>query len=462
MKANREIFKTYDIRGIYPTDLNDDLALHLGKAFGTVLRRKGLKSCVVGMDNRKSSTPLISNFVKGMLSTGCDVTNVGITLSPVIYFFTCVAGFDSGVNITASHNPKQYNGLKFVLADAVPFFGEDLLRLCDLVEIEDYETGEGVYQEKDLLPLYIEYMKHHFSFNKDTKVVINCGSGATSEIAPRVLTALGCSLATVHCNLDSSFPHGVPDPESKQYMAELESKVKEFGADVGFAFDTDGDRVGVADEHGKTYENDRMMLLYAKELLKKHPGATMIYDVKCSQVLEKEIAGMGGVPKMIRTGRTFFSKEMRNGAILGCEFSGHTYFAGDYFGYDDGLYAVCMILKTLESSDKPLSELLSGFPKRTSTPEIKVMCEESKKYEVMKSIVEHVTGSGIYLNVSTVDGVRVTVTETGWFLIRASNTAPYLSVRVEGIDEAEVVSLLESVATLLSAHELQLETSFYA
>ena len=379
MQIARSIFRQYDIRGIYSEEeaspeLNPVTGEHIGKAFGTYLIRNGQNKCVVGRDNRESSVTLSDSFIKGLTGTGVYVVDIGITLIPIIHHLTCTDYFEAGAMITASHNPKQYNGIKLDLNNADPLHGEGLQDLYRLVLEEDYEKGDGMREERDLLPVYLDYLKERFSFSKNNKIVIGCGNGATSLIAPQVLEALGCSVVPYNCSLDSSFPHGVPNPENPDFMKDLEKEVLEQKGVVGFAFDTDGDRLGVTDEKGVSYPNDRLLLLFARDILSRHPGGKIIYDVKSSQVVEEVVEDLGGIPKMIRTGRGFFINEVRDGAMIGSELSGHTYFADEYLGYDDGIYALCRVLRIMEETKKPLSELMEGFPQRVNTTEIKVDC----------------------------------------------------------------------------------------
>ena len=448
MQVKNSIFRSYDIRGIYPDELDEVAAEAIGKAFGTVLVAKGANECVIGMDNRESSPALSQSFIKGLNSTGINSVNTGVTLTPIIHFLTHIPGFGGGVNITASHNPKKYNGIKLDLEKAVTIHGEGLQKLYEDVIRGDFKTGKGLNVEKDLIGFYIDYLKKQFKFDGKLKIVLDCGNGATSLIAPKVLEALGCVLIPVDCSLNSDFPHGVPDPENRAFMKELQNKVLEYQADIGFAFDTDGDRVGVVDGNGNFHENDRIILLLAADVLRRYPGSTIVYDVKSSGVVEGFITKHGGVAKISATGRSNLLEEMRNGAVLGSELSGHTYFGKDYLGFDDGIYAVCRILEIITRSGKSLAELMSVFPKRVSTPEIKVDCSDEEKFIVIENVKEEV--SKTYPNVITIDGVRVQVTDTGWFLVRASNTSAYLSIRLEGKDQKEVDYLFSIVDNLLN------------
>lgn len=306
MEVSPTIFRAYDIRGVYPSEINEDVAHHIGKAAGTFLMRRGISNCVLGRDNRESSPALCVAFIEGIKSTGCDVTYVDITTSPMIYFLTSKQDFGAGVNVTASHNPKQFNGFRFCYGNAVSFSGEEVASLYDLIIHEDYEVGEGTVEEKDLSSLYIDYMKENFHFSKKFKVAVNCGNGATSIIAPAVFEALGCEVVPINCVYDSNFPHGIPNPQNEIFMKHLSETVLKSGADAGFAFDTDGDRFDAVAEDGVAYGIEKLLLLLSEDILKEKSGGTIIFDVKASALIEDYIKSLGGVPKMLRTGHGFF------------------------------------------------------------------------------------------------------------------------------------------------------------
>ncbi len=450
----KSIFRQYDIRGIYPDTLDEEGAEEIGKALGTYLVDKGSSKVVVGRDNRISSPTLSKHFIDGLLATGCSVTNIGLAITPLIHFLTCTQDFTAGVMITASHNPKNYNGFRLDYKNAAPLYGEDIEEIHEIIKNETYEYSKGLYFEQDLVHHYIEYLKKRFTFSKRHKIVLDCGNGASSPIAPVVFEALGCEVVSLYCDLDSDFPHGIPDPENPLFMDVLESAVKENNADAGFAFDTDVDRFGLVDNTGSSYEADKLLLLYAQHALSKKPGGTVVFDVKATGVLSKIINSLGGVPKMIRTGHPYFSEEIARGALLGGEYSGHIFFGGEYFGFDDGIYAACKVLEIMDSSSKKIFELMSVFPKMYHSSEIKISCPDEIKYGLIDTVVANLSQVHDVLSVISVDGVRVQVTDTGWYLIRPSNTTPRLSVRVEGVDEAEVNLMLGRVRAELSNFEI--------
>ena len=447
---NENIFKTYDIRGVVGKELDSQTAELIGRSLGTLLLQQNLKKCVVGRDNRLSSPDLSKNFINGLLSTGCDVVDIGLSITPIIHFLTCTSDFDAGVIVTASHNPKEYNGFRIDYANAVSFYGKEIQKIKDSIITSTFILGEGKYEQKDLAPSYQEYIKKKFNIEKRFRVVVDCGNGTSSFFAPFALRNIGCEVVDVYCRSDGNYPHGIPDPENRDFMKEVSKLVMENNADVGFTFDTDDDRFGVVDNKGVIYENDKLLLLFAKEALKENPNVEVVYDVKSSGILEQEIKNFGGVSKMIRTGHPFFIKEMVGGALLGGEYSGHMFFGKDYFGYDDGIYAACRLLTILDKTGKSLNDLMSIFPKLLHTTEVKIPCLDSDKEIIMTSLVKK---SKKYENVSYIDGIRIKFSSTGWFLIRASNTSPYLSFRVEGKDKDEVSALISEARSLLGVYK---------
>ena len=453
----KSIFRAYDIRGIYPLEINENYALLIGKALGTFFVRKGFGKCVVGCDDRSSSPSILENLINGLLNTGVDVTDTGLTLTPAIHYLTFHNDFDFGINVTASHNPKEYNGFRIDYAGARPFFGDDVTDLYNLIKKNDFEAPRerGVYTKRDLADEYINYFIKTFKFTKKLRVVIDCGNGAVSKFGKEIFESTGCEVLQVRCELDSEFSKGMPNPEDKKFMKELSKQVKVLKADLGFAFDADGDRFGVVDECGNIYENDKIMLLIAENILNTHPGERVYYDIKCSGVVESEIKRMGGVPIMIRTGHPFFVEHVRKDGLIGCELSGHMYFKhGNDVAYDDGIYAACRVLEVLDNKNKSLSLLMNKYPKRFHSDEIKVKCPDDLKFLIIDDIKSNLQNSGHkFLNI---DGVRASVTDTDWFLIRASNTSPYLSIRMEGLEPARVWAMREIILSILRKYHLDM------
>jgi phosphomannomutase/phosphoglucomutase len=453
MLISKCIFRDYDIRGAYPGDLDGSAALLIGKALGTVFSERGIKNVVIGRDDRESSPILAKNITEGILSTGGNVTYIDITLTPIIHFLTCVKGFDAGIIVTASHNPKYFNGFRIDLKNAVPYYDKDLKKLWSIINSGKFRQGKGTYSEENLSLSYMDFIKNKFNFSKKLKIVVDCGSGASSFIAPKLFREMGLNVIPVYCSYDANFPHGVPDPENPLFLDDLEKRVVEKKADVGFGFDTDGDRFGFVDENGKAYSADYSLLFFAQDVLKENQGKTILYDVKCSKVLDEIIPKFGGKPEMIRTGHPYFvQKTLVGDAILGAEYSGHVFFADRYFGYDDGIYAACRTLEIMEKTGLKLSELMSSFPPRPGSPEMKLKCLDEDKFNVVEKLKAFLENGHKFKKVITIDGVRVEISDTGWFLVRPSNTSAYLSVRFEGKDERELKFVVRELLLLLSQY----------
>jgi phosphomannomutase / phosphoglucomutase len=450
MKISDNIFRAYDIRGTYPEELNEKNISSIAKALGTIFHKEGIKKVVVGFDDRPSSLTLVNKFMNGFLNTGIDVINTGITVQPAIHYYTFMDGVDAGINVTASHNPGKFNGIKIDLKNAVPFYGRKLKELQRLAESGSFVKGKGSYIEEDLSPHYIKFIASKFKLKNKMRVVVYCGNGATSHIYPKVLEQIGADVVPLRCYLDSDFPAGMPNPESGNFYKELRAEVLETRAMLGVGFDGDGDRVGEVDEKGSSYKADEIFLLYVKDVLTRNPGATIAYDVKCSEIVPEYIKKLNGKPKMLRTGRSYFLEEMYSDKVmLACELSGHVYFKDDFPGFDDGIYAACRLLKIMDDTGTKLSRLMDEFPKRTSTPELKIDCPDGKKFEIVNKVSNDIANLKNNWKIDKTDGVRVKVSDTSWFLVRASNTSPYLSIRVEGQDKQEVEDMVKMVGEMV-------------
>lgn len=448
MDIKKEIFRTYDIRGVYPDELNESTALNIGKALGTVLVKKGLKTIVVGFDDRSSSVSLTSAFILGLVSTGCHVTDIGLSITPVIHYLTCTRGFDAGVIVTASHNPVFYNGFRIDYSYATPFFGDDIESLYGTLITSTYVEGVGSHIKKPLNNYYLAFLQKEFSDlnNCDVKIHAECGNGATSEFITKVFGALKFNAIYSDCIINPAFPSGIPDPEDPVYIKSLAEKVLNTKADLGICFDVDGDRFGVVDGLGQHYFNDKLLLLFAQDVLKSFPGGKVVFDVKSSEIIFHEITRLEGIPKMLKTGHPFFMQEMKTHAILGGEFSGHMYFADEYFGFDDGIYACLRLLRLLVKSGKSLADLMLAFPNTHQTGELKIKCSDNKKFELLQNLEKTLKKNENISKLLTLDGVRAYLKDIGWFLIRASNTSPYLSLCVEAYNSPSDISVIKDFA----------------
>jgi len=457
MNLDPNIFRAYDIRGIMGESLDGKVAEAVGKGFGTWLRRSTQSPqplIIVGRDNRFGSDRLSTKLTEGLVSTGCNVIDIGLAVTPLVHFATIKYNTDAGIIVTASHNPKEFNGFRFDLRNAVPFYGEQLLEIKSLAEKEDFEQGIGrVTYKEDVFREYISDVKSRIKISRPLNIVIDCGNGASSKFAVEMFTDLGLKVSDLYCNLDGDFPFHQPDPEMRINMENLRQKVMEEKADAGFAFDTDADRFGICDEKGNTYENDKTMVILARDVLANHPGSEVLCDIKSSYVLLDEVKKGGGLPLMIKTGHPYFRSYMakHDDCFLGGELSSHTFIKDDYYGYDDGLYAAARICQILSASQKSLSQHFAGIPHTAHTEEVKLPCPDEIKLSVVNSVGNFFFKQG--LSVSDVDGYRVTISPNSWFLIRSSNTSPYISLRFEAENREKLLALVYLVKEQLADWE---------
>jgi len=440
---NQNIFREYDIRGVADRDLIDTTVESVGKAYGTFLHQHGKKKIAVGRDGRVSSPRIHAALVRGILSAGIDVTDLGIITTPILYFSIVQLQNDGGVMVTGSHNPPDQNGLKICLGKDT-LFGDQIRQLGRMAEKGDFVSGAGKQDSVEIISVYQNFLKKTFKFARPLKVVVDAGNGAASVVAPRLFRELGCEVTELFCTLDGKFPNHFPDPSEEKNVQDLIRKVKEIKADIGLAFDGDADRLGVVDETGKLLYGDRLLLIMALDLLTRQKGAQIIADVKCSTVLYDEIGKHGGKGIMWKTGHSLIKAKMRETkAPLAGEMSGHFFFGENYFGFDDGIFAACLAVNILAKSGKSFSALLDGVPEYFSTPEMRVECPDEKKFEIVKKAVEYFKGK---YDVIDIDGARINFPD-GWGLIRASNTQPVLVMRFEAHSKEklqEIQSLVES------------------
>ena len=422
------IFREYDIRGIYGKDLTAVIAKEIGKAFGTqVLRSKG-RRIALGYDIRLSTPSLREAFLSGLLSTGLDVCDIGPCPTPVLYFALFTLDVDGGAMITASHNPSEFNGFKLSVGKQT-LFGDKIQEIKAMMDQADYLEGKGELSFKaDFLSSYANYFLKQFQPFSQIKVVVDCGNGAAALNAPDIFRRLGCEVIPLFCEPDGRFPNHHPDPTNPKNLEALIAAVLREKADLGIAFDGDGDRLGAVDEAGKIIWGDRLTLLFATNILKTHPGATIISEVKASQLLYDEVKRLGGNALMWKTGHSLIKAKMKeSGALLAGEMSGHLFFSDRYFGYDDATYAACRLIEILFKSDLSLSEHFRKLPETCVTPEIRVGCSDHKKFEIVEKCRAII--SKVHKTID-IDGVRI-LFESGWGLIRASNTEPALVLRFE-------------------------------
>lgn len=472
MNINPTIFREYDIRGVAGVEflqktvqeyekwygafpgvtITLDVAEAIGKAYGTIIRRLGGGEIVVGHEIRPYADELTHAFIEGVRNTGCNVVDLGVSLTPLVYFATAYKNFDGGVNVTGSHNVYFYNGFKLMKKDVWPIFGEELQRLRSIVEREDFFSDtEGKYAKTDTYNTYKDYVTKQIRLVKKVRVVVDCGNGSAGVFAPDFFRSLGCEVIELYTEPDATFPNHVPDPEQRQYMIDLGKKVVETKSDFGIGIDADGDRVGFVDEKGGFVDGDLINLIFAKDALSRFPGKKIVFDVKCSQLLTELIPKFGGIPLMHRTGHGPIKETLRkdNDVIFAGELSGHFYFVENYFKFDDGLYSAARLLDIFSRTNVPFSSFFTGFPKRVRTPEFKLPCNDEKKFAIVENVQKNLSSK--YPSVM-IDGVRFQVSEKGWGIVRASNTSPYLTVRVEGETEEEVIRIKNILADELEKY----------
>lgn len=444
---NPYIFREYDIRGIVDEDLTDEVVELIGKGFSTYIKEKGAKSVSVGGDVRLSTKRFLNQLIKGLISSGIDVTNIGHVPTPVQYFSMHHLDVDAGIMITGSHNPPEFNGFKLSLFNS-PVFGMEIQKIKELIQQKKFLKGNGSLQEIDVKNEYKNYILSNITINRPLKIVIDSGNGAGSLIAHNLFKELGLNTIDLFDTPDGSFPNHHPDPTVEKNIQELIKTVKESGADFGVGYDGDADRIGVVDEKGNVVWGDKLMILFSREILKNHPGANIIFEVKCSQALPEMINKFGGNPVMWKTGHSLLKKKMKelNSPLAG-EMSGHLFFADRYFGYDDAIYASARLAELLSNSNKKLSELLADVPHYYSTPEIRVETESDEiKFQIAEKAKKYFSENN---EVIDVDGVRI-LFEDGWGLVRASNTQPVLVLRFEAKTESRLNEIKSEVINKLN------------
>ena len=427
-----EIFRAYDIRGIVGDNLTEDVVEVIGRAIGSEATDRGVTSLCIGYDGRHSSPGLADALARGVLSTGCSVIEVGAVPTPVLYFAAHHLETGSGVMVTGSHNPANYNGLKIMLGGET-LSGDAIQKLYDRIQNTDFSAGQGELSREDVRRAYLDRIVGDIAVAAPLKVVVDAGNGIAGELGPMLLEELGCEVTPLHCDVDGDFPNHHPDPGKPENLQDLIAKVQETGADIGLAFDGDGDRLGVVTNSGKIIWPDRLLMLFARDVVSRNPGADVLYDVKCSRRLAGVISEAGGRPIMWKSGHSLMKAKMQEtGALLAGELSGHIFFAERWYGFDDGLYTAARLLEILGIEDRHSDEVFEDFPEDISTPELNVQVTESDKFAIIERLEQQADfGDG---NVSTIDGLRVDYTD-GWGLCRASNTTPVLVLRFEAENE---------------------------
>jgi phosphomannomutase / phosphoglucomutase len=459
MRINPQIFREYDIRGRVGLDLDAEVVELLGRAIGTLWTRRGERQACVGRDCRKSSPELRDALIRGILSTGVEVLDVGVCPTPLVYFALKHYNRPAGVMVTGSHNPAEYNGLK-ISSRGSTIFGDDIQELRELIKQGRFERGEGRLETGEIIGPYKEYCLKQVKISRPLRVVVDAGNGTGGVVAVPILRKMGMNVHALYCEMDGAFPNHHPDPTVVENLTALCEKVKETGADVGLAFDGDADRLGAVVLDGgqpRILWGDELMILFSRDLLAQSPGAAIVGEVKCSKNLYDEIERRGGRPIMWKAGHSLIKAKMREeNALLGGEMSGHLFFADRYFGYDDAVYAGLRLLEIAarlppmeDGQTSALARALSDLPKTFATPEIRLDCAEEEKFGLVSRAQQRLRDRH---PVNDIDGVRITFPD-GWGLIRASNTQPVIVLRAEAQSVArrdEILSYLKSTLSELA------------
>ena len=430
-------------------DLTQDSTELIGKSIGTYIYRNGGKTLTVGYDMRASSIPFRDSLIRGINSTGCDVIDIGMVPTPVAYFSLHHLMPDGGVMITGSHNPSEFNGFK-ISNGLHSLYGESIQELRRLIDSDDFELGSGKLSKYNVLEDYIQGIFNRIKVSRSVKVVVDGGNGCFGIVGPQLLKRIGANIVELYCEPDGNFPNHHPDPTVEKNMLDLSKKVKEERAELGIGFDGDADRIGIVDENGKILWGDQLLMIFARDILKHNPGATIVGEVKCSQNLFKDIEGHGGTAVMSAAGHSLIKKKMQEtNSLLAGEMSGHICFADDYYGFDDAIYAACRILQIVASSKIKVSEMLLDVPKTEATPEIRVDCPDDRKFEIVRELTESFSKN---YDVIDIDGVRINFGE-GWALIRASNTQPVIVFRFEANNAGRLAEIISIVRKAVSKYE---------
>ena len=451
------VFRAYDIRGVVGETLDDGLAEDIGRAIGSEAHARGEQAVIVARDGRLSSPALTESLIRGLRASGRDVIDIGRVPTPLLYFSTHFLGSASGVMVTGSHNPPEYNGFKVVLRGET-LAEEGIQDLRRRVEEEDFLSGAGDYNEVDIVRDYLARVTGDVKLARPLKVVIDCGNGVASEVAPELFRALGCEVSGMFCEVDGHFPNHHPDPSVPENLLPLVRAVREQGADLGLAFDGDGDRIGVITSAGEIVWPDRLLMLFAQDVLSRNPGSGIIYDIKSSRNLEQVIEQHGGKPMLWKTGHSLIKARMREtGALLGGEMSGHIFFQERWFGFDDAMYVAARLLEILAADGRSSQEVFAGLPDSVNTPELRIGLEEGEPFLFMQRFLAKADFGDARLN--DLDGLRVEFDE-GWGLIRASNTAPCLVLRFEADDVLAMKHIQERFREQLRKVDAGLELPF--
>ena len=445
------VFRAYDIRGIVNKVLTPEAVYAIGQAYASEARKQGQKEVVIGYDGRLSSPALANSLSEGLRASGLDVVDIGLVPTPLLYFAIHHLGTGNGIMVTGSHNPPQYNGLKMVMANNT-LYGEDIQQLYRRIVENDLTQGDGNYWQQNIVSAYIERVVSDIKTERKLSIVVDCGNGVAGSVAPALFRRLGCNVIELFCEVNGDFPNHHPDPSKPENLKDLREAVVSHQADLGFAFDGDGDRLGVLDNRGQIIWPDRQMMLYAEDVISRNPGATIVYDVKSSSHLGDIVNKLGGIPLMWKSGHSLIKAKMKEtGALLGGEMTGHIFFKERWSGFDDGLYSAARMLEILAQRQGASSEVFDALPNSFNTPELQIPFEEGEHYHFMKKFEAQAQFKNA--EILNIDGMRVTF-PFGWGLIRPSNTTPSLTLRFE----ADAEDSLEEIQQLFREQILKVDS----
>jgi phosphomannomutase/phosphoglucomutase len=439
---NKVIFREYDIRGDVEQDLADAVVRDIGRAFAAYMAERGKKKASLGRDCRLSSEHFRDLIVEGMVEGGLDIVDLGLVPTPLFYYSLFTLDVEGGIMITGSHNPPSMNGFKVAFGKST-IFGEEIQYLGELIEEKRFVHGKGSYSEyKGILEDYYRFLRSNIKLEKSFKVVVDAGNGTGGVVAVPILKEMGQTVTELFCNMDGHFPNHFPDPTVEKNMEILRQTVLDQKADIGIGYDGDSDRIGAIDDKGNIVWGDSLMIIFARDILKSHQGASIVSEVKCSKNLFDDVEKHGGIPVMWKAGHSLIKQKMKEtGALLGGEMSGHIFFADKFFGFDDAIYSSLRLLEIMGKNKRPLSGYLADVPKTYSTPEIRIDCPDNVKFEVVKKLTDYYRNK---FNIIDIDGVRILLND-GWGLVRSSNTQPILVLRFEGQSEEALKRIQDMV-----------------
>lgn len=439
-KINASIFREYDIRGIYKTDIDEDVSYTIGRAFGSYVKELGEDKVILGHDNRESYHEIYPALMQGILDSGTNVLSLDLVTTPMHNFAKIFYGINAGIMVTASHNPKEYNGFKMSVKKEESLYGKKLMAFKHYLDCYDFKKGKGRVINEDIFPAYLDNLQKSLNFGKrKVKAVIDCGNGTGSVFIANILKEFNIEADFLYCDSDSSFPNHIPDPAVKDNLKELGKRVKELGYDVGLAVDGDTDRCGLVLENGQFVSADLIMILFYRDLAKQMKVKKGVFDVKCSLSLIDEIKKLGLEPCMNRTGSVYCRSFVKdNNLSFGGEYSGHLFFKDRYLGYDDGIYGILRIAELLSHTDKKISDLFAGIKHYYATEELKIKVTDENKFDIVNGVIEYAKSKKY--EYSLVDGIRI-IFQDGWALVRASNTGPDLTVRFEASKQSRLTEI---------------------